>query len=662
MTTNYNITEDFQYDLGINSTVNDFQLTDISYDISINNIPFILSASRDNPYIRETAQYRRDQLDTSPEPGEQSLIGWWLRSQTSWHNGAGITYYDPGSDFEHVNHRFYDSRGVDVWTVGEAKLLKDTVEVYTSNYTVKASSAHDGTNPCLVLANSNGELLKAVPSNDSTITPTNIYGSLATGHTSSNPFYAVTTDGKRYYAVCNAGLHVGNINGTGSDIFVQKFSANINKSTIDCGGNFVYLADGRNMYVLAASDLTTGIDHTSGATISITNTRQHIDSGWHWTSFAIGNLAVYASGHSNDTSEIWAIPFNTTTLVPDATKAYMVAQMPMGERVNKIEFYLGYLAIGTDKGMRIAEVNPNDGSVNYGALLWDDAYPVNWFTVKNNYIYAATSVASNYNGGVDYNAVLKRVDLGNPLGNGDFAYANDLEYQSTYNSTAKEVYNVGDRLVIVNSIDSGSGYELQIESKTNYRASGYLQTGKIRYGTSEPKFFKYLDVKGKVTDSDFISVSTVDFNNNEYSITSLDTVTLNSSFALQYPLNSQEHISLKFTFTNSAPTTAIPVLESYQLKAIPASRRQRIFEYPLSCFDNEIDKNNMSFGYNGRAYDSIFALEELEATGDFVTIQDFRVKEKYLGIIEKISFTNVVSPDRDANNFGGRLIVTVRKV
>ena len=657
----YNITEDFQYDLSLTTEATSFELTDISYDIAIGNIPFLMSASRDNPYVRETAQYRREQVDTSPEPGEQSLVGWWLRSQTSWHHGAGVTYYDPGTDFQNVVHRFYDSRGIDVWTVGEAKLLKDMAEVYTSAYTVKASSAHDGTSPCLVLANSNGQLLKAIPSGDTAITPTNIYASLTAGHTSANPFYSITTDGKRYYAVCNTAIHVGNIDGTGSDIAVQRFASTINKSTIHCGGGYVYLADGRNIYVLLPSDLTTGINHNSGGAMSISNTRQHIDANWHWTSFAIGNLAVYASGHSNDTSEIWAIPFNTTTLVPDATKAYMVAQMPKGERVNKIEFYLGYLAIGTDKGMRIAEVNPNDASVNYGALLWDDAYPVNWFTVKDNYIYAATAVASTYTGGATYNAVIKRVDLGNPLGNGDFAYANDLEYQSTYDSDAEEVYNVGDRLVMVNSAPS-SVYELQIESSTNYRTSGYLQTGKIRYGTSEPKFFKYLDAKGHVTELDNILVSVVDFDENEYYITSLDTVTLNTSFALQDPRTAQESISIKFTFNNSSPSTNIPILESYQLKAIPASRRQRIIEYPLSCFDSETDKHNVEFGYSGRAYDSLHSLEELEVYGDFVTIQDFRIGEKYLGIIEKVSFTNVISPDGGSNNFGGKLTVTVRKL
>ena len=50
-------------------------------------------------------------------PGEQSLDGFWLRSQVSFHKGAGIKYYEPGSEKE-TQYRFDDSEGVDVWTPG----------------------------------------------------------------------------------------------------------------------------------------------------------------------------------------------------------------------------------------------------------------------------------------------------------------------------------------------------------------------------------------------------------------------------------------------------------------------------------------------------------------------------------------------------------------
>jgi len=93
------ISEDIPYDLAVPSTEATFELTDVAYDIVIDDLPFIANVSNQNPYRRETAQYRKDQFDNSVEPGEQSLTGWWLRSQTSWHNGAGISFYEPGTDY-----------------------------------------------------------------------------------------------------------------------------------------------------------------------------------------------------------------------------------------------------------------------------------------------------------------------------------------------------------------------------------------------------------------------------------------------------------------------------------------------------------------------------------------------------------------------------------
>jgi hypothetical protein len=83
MTVNYNISEDIPYDLSLPSTESTFALTDIAYDLVIDDLPFIVSVNNQNPYRRETAPYKKDQFDNSPEPGEQSLTGWWLRSQTS---------------------------------------------------------------------------------------------------------------------------------------------------------------------------------------------------------------------------------------------------------------------------------------------------------------------------------------------------------------------------------------------------------------------------------------------------------------------------------------------------------------------------------------------------------------------------------------------------
>ena len=105
-----------------------------------------------------------------------------------------------------------------------------------------------------------------------------------------------------------------------------------------------------------------------------------------------------------------------------------------------------------------------------------------------------------------------------------------------------------------------------------------------------------------------------------------------------------------------------PILYGYQVKATPATRRQRLYQYPLSCFDVEQDRFDSEFGGSGRALEVIQKLEAIEQTGKFVQIVDYRINETYEGIIEEIRFTNESSPDKDSSGFGGLLLVTVRKM
>jgi hypothetical protein len=98
------------------------------------------------------------------------------------------------------------------------------------------------------------------------------------------------------------------------------------------------------------------------------------------------------------------------------------------------------------------------------------------------------------------------------------------------------------------------------------------------------------------------------------------------------------------------------------LKSIPATKRQRLIQYPLSCFDVEMDKFNSQFGYVGRANDTLKSLELLEQTGDFVSITDYRIDETFSGIIEEVRFLNESSPDKTNTGYGGTLLVTVRKL
>jgi hypothetical protein len=117
-------------DLGI-ATTNTWQNTGDSYDCAIAGIPFLTAISDERPYQRSTSPFRKQQFDSQRDPGEQSLSTWWLRSQSSFHAGEGILFYDPlanpySTTIASNSYRIASSIGVDIWTPGEVSLLKET--------------------------------------------------------------------------------------------------------------------------------------------------------------------------------------------------------------------------------------------------------------------------------------------------------------------------------------------------------------------------------------------------------------------------------------------------------------------------------------------------------------------------------------------------------
>lgn len=123
-------------DVGVVATDSIWQNTDIAYDVAIGGLPFIYAISDSNPYIRQTAPFRKEQFDNQSEPGEQSLTGWWIRSQSSFHEGTGVTFYDPALIPGEGTFRFADSKGVDIWTEGQVTLLRDIDQTHQITGTI----------------------------------------------------------------------------------------------------------------------------------------------------------------------------------------------------------------------------------------------------------------------------------------------------------------------------------------------------------------------------------------------------------------------------------------------------------------------------------------------------------------------------------------------
>jgi len=664
------ISEDIPYDLAVPSTEATFTLTNTAYDVVIDDLPFIVKVSNQDPYRRETAPYKKDQFDNSPEPGEQSLTGWWLRSQTSFHNGSGIEFYDPGTDYQHVSHRFQDSRGVDVWSIGQATLLPEVFHAYTGDNGINAATGRNGSSDALVSGDSNGYLKRITLNGDGAATAADFYNSATypEGHNGTNySFLSVTTDGSNYYAACKRAIHTGTIATLSSDEVAFNFSTSDRTDVfIKYVKGYILFGLGNNIYNMTlvpsgGSRTTSTHNHTGGTNTLPTGAdlKTHQNPSWIWNDATGLPDSILISGNGGNNGEIWQVRFDEATTNLAMADAVMVMSLPEGETINAMHYYLGYVALATSAGIRICPVSTS-GSPILGPLMVELSYPVKGFTERGTYLYAATKLDD----GSYTNGSLIRIDLSQQFDDGTFAYANDLEYRSSLDqdsSECTEVYVLDDRLVMVIEEDSAAG-ELQVEHTTNKRDTGWLQTGKIRYGTVESKFFRYINLQCTTGQGDNITVYTIDRTGQESSLAILSEGLSNQDVFINTPSTKQEYMSFKFVFNNVTDDQDLPVLEAYQIKAVPAARRQRLYQYPLSCFDIEMDKYNSVFGYTGRAMEYIQRIEAIEETGKFVHVTDYRTGEQYDGVIEEVRFTNESSPDKDNNGFGGLLLVLVRKL
>jgi len=726
------ITEGLPYVLSNPNAVRTYALNGAAYDISINGLPFFIFASDEFPYIRQTAQYRKDQVDQSNEPGEQTLTGWWLRSQSSFHQGKGINFYDPSAG-ETVQHRFADSKGVDVWTNGQVTLLNSCIENHITTGAIASndrpfqflrSIKFNGTSAVLLHDEYDVDKVynplvysitnKALTSNVATLTTSTThkyaigtvvevsgvdatlngtytitavtsttfsYAKTYTGSISSTavtpngtasstithfidyntgtdrPVHAICDDGTTAYWVTNrpSGVNqrltvlkkalTGSSDTANSQMF-QDASIEVTNATME------YVKD---RIVMAANNAV--YEFSSSATALPTALYTHPSSTHIYTSIAASGPAIYLAGYNGIQSTIQKFTLNTSGAMPTLTSAITAAELPVGERVFKISYYLGYMLIGTDKGIRAATVSDQDGSITYGPLIVETTQPCYDFAARDKFVWCATSV--------DSEPGLIRIDLGTEIEPLRFAYANDLYYPNgitTQQTTAVAFLNGTDDLAFSTAYANGANGHVYREDSANLMSSGYLTTGKIRYNTLENKVFKFLTPRIK-DDNGRVTISSINNLNNEFLIGDFAEDGVVEEVSIGYPIGAQEYLAFKFTLYRSSTTPSTgAILNGYQIKSLPAIPRQRVIQYPLACYDNEKDKFNVQMGYENSAYERLSALEVIENTGDTIRIDDFRTGESYTGIIEQVLYTNRTPPDKKFSGVGGILQVTIRSL
>jgi hypothetical protein len=736
------VTEGIPYTLSNPAGSTNFQATGVSYDIAINGLPFFLAASDDSPYRRVTAQYRKQQYDQTREAGEQSLTGWWFRSQSSFHLGQGIKYFEPAQD-ESLRFQYTESKGLDVWTKGQVSLILDVDATHYTTATLNTnlrpqqflrsiqweqltntgSSTYNEFLGCLMLDGFDIDKIyptitatvtnKALTSNVATLTTSAAHGlavgmeivvagvdatfngtyTIATVPTTTTLTYAKTasdvpsaastgtitsnvqhfvdynsgTDDK-VYAMCDDGVNaywVTNVT-AGGVTKLTMYKKPLTGYSTDSPTSTVKMFDTTGLTVTNAvmeftkERIVACINNkvyeiSTTATALPTAVYTHPVDNFVYTSITSSGAAIYVTGFSGTQSNIQKFTLASNGTMPTLTSAITAAEMPSGERIYKIAYYLGYMMIGTTKGIRAAAVS-DDGSLAYGPLIWENTQPVYDFAFRDKFAWAAT--------GVEDEPGTIRLDLSTQIAPLVFPYAYDTYNatgDTTRETTACAFINGTDRLAFTTNATTTNG-SVYIESESRLVASGELRTGYVRYNTLEGKLFKLLTPRIDTANGG-MSIYSIDSNDNEFLIGAIAQQGVVQEIGIPYPVGAQEYLGFKFTLTRSSTdNTKGPLFTGYQLKSLPAVPRQRLIQYPLFCFDHESDKFGVEVGYEGSSWDRMQQLEAVENAGDSIRIEDFRTGESFIGLIEEMDFINKTPQDKKFSGFGGLLVVTIRSV
>jgi hypothetical protein len=473
-------------DIGLN-TGTIWQNTGNTYDCAIAGIPFLSAIRDDRPYERTTAPFRKQQFDSQRDPGEQSLSTWWLRSQSSFHAGEGIKFYDPlanpySETLSTNSYRYKKSKGVEIFddpgvvtllrkptktqatTTGysietvtvsgnDRILLRETAALKITDGTTSAmttisagvssaiyASCNDGLNAYYLDA---ANLVKVALTGGSTSSIRAISGTTTGTMAYVKQRLVVASNNKLYeFAANSAGPYTVTYSQVANKIVTLTTSINhsfrvgdsitvasIATSATSYNGSYTVTAVTPNTISYYHDNIDRAYESQSAGTITLsinTPIYTHPNSSWVWTSIAEGGSAIYAAGYAGAHSTIYKFTLDTVTgLMPTLTSGIIAATLPDGEVIHNIYVHLmSYIFIGTNKGVRVGTIDDVTGNITYGPLMIITERPVRGFDSHNAYVYASSSIYDETS--AKYMPMIYRIDLATRIDNLRYAYQTDV--------------------------------------------------------------------------------------------------------------------------------------------------------------------------------------------------------------------------------------------
>jgi hypothetical protein len=396
------------------------------------------------------------------------------------------------------------------------------------------------------------------------------------------------------------------------------------------------------------------IDHTTSGIVETNGTRlaRGPDASWTWVDVSDTGDSILLAGAGETASSIFALTVEEEAGVPVFSAAREVARLPQGEQIACMGTYLAsFVVLGTTRGIRVGATGTN-GQIEVGPVLveLDTAPPDVTFFDRFAFLPVTQALPDGTTGVV-------RVDLSESIigeagTTGLFPYAWDV-FPGGSEATATSICLNGNTGRVV--LAHGGTVHVSIPELLT---TGHLDTGLIRYATSESKDFQRFRMTGELQGGEVKVEALIDGTPSSVYTYGL-TTGLEGEATLNLP-GGPLFDELAFRFTINRTGSLSPIVNTLSVKSIPAVRKSRLITFPLQIADFESTRYGNSVGYDGFGINRVEELETLENAGAAVQIIDRRFNEAMVGTIETLDFAGMDSPDGEFDNDGGILTMVVR--
>lgn len=698
-------------------------VTGAAYDWVLAGLHFNEAVNDSNPYERAFQRVTKDAIDQSSQPGDQSLDGWWIRSQTDWSGGAGYRFMEPISQ-DPIARTFWWSYGINVWNEGQLYLHR-VPEQFVS------IPLPDGATPSMVVGadTSGAEFLFVAVGADIYRYPMDQVrsGNVLAGP--GTPYCVMPHDvvslmtAEGYVYAVTAANGIWRVGSTPLQFYKSDVNGYVQAWWVK---DRMILAAGETLYEVAGATALIDLDSPGPLVNEIVTVSE---DSWEWVSATDGPKGILVAGRGRQSSSISLISLEADGGLPVLSAPFVVAEFPINEKVREISTYLSrFMMVSTNAGVRLAIIDA-DGTVTYGPLL-RAPYLNGKFSNFDRYSWAAVDDAGEGRSG------LIRFSYADVSSESRVPWAMDVRVPATGGQVvSQEVFSQDEVAMLSVSGATGSRQaRVWVTNPNSYTEEyGRLQSGSIRMGSTVKKSWSRLNLVGNPQMVGNIEVEIV---TGEYiaNIGSMSNPQYDSDFMFADERLTSGNASVRLTLRRSGevvvddpgevlpdagptevpallaeqrwsailpytwqevsglwlrwddlgggesdhvptpvdpgdgpisvepvPPSATPIVESWTLRAVPTIERTELVRIPLAVFDDEADSRGVQIGGSGTALKRYEALVERVGQGRALALKDLNTDREYTVVVDELSFRRTGKASR-GSTFGGVIDIVARVI